>query len=151
MRRRQTQGKQGVGEPWLGAGRGVYPTASWWAKSETGKQLALEGQRLSNKTKLAPGWEEESRECSVLELKVGKGSLIERRADHEEGEVCGKKGQEWGDTSRKKPGGKVGLKVKGGTCLVVQWLRLPGPNAGVPGSIPGQGTRSHMLQLSSRK
>ena len=25
----------------------------------------------------------------------------------------------------------------------------PGPNAGGPGSIPGQGTRSHMLQLKS--
>ncbi|TEA25208.1 hypothetical protein DBR06_SOUSAS1010096, partial [Sousa chinensis] len=28
--------------------------------------------------------------------------------------------------------------------LVVQWLRLHAPNAGGPGSIPGQGTRSHM-------
>ena len=33
------------------------------------------------------------------------------------------------------------------TSLVVQWLRLPTPNAGAPGSIPGQGTRSHTLQL----
>ena len=31
-----------------------------------------------------------------------------------------------------------------GTSLVVQWLRLYIPNAGGPGSIPGQGTRSHM-------
>ncbi|TEA22649.1 hypothetical protein DBR06_SOUSAS14710042, partial [Sousa chinensis] len=31
--------------------------------------------------------------------------------------------------------------------LVVQWLRLCAPNAGGPGAIPGQGTRSHMLQL----
>ena len=31
--------------------------------------------------------------------------------------------------------------------LVAQWLRLHDPNAGGPGSIPGQGTRSHMLQL----
>ncbi|TEA30634.1 hypothetical protein DBR06_SOUSAS4110079, partial [Sousa chinensis] len=31
--------------------------------------------------------------------------------------------------------------------LVVQWLRLCSPNAGGPGSIPGQGTRSHMPQL----
>ncbi|TEA33715.1 hypothetical protein DBR06_SOUSAS12810068, partial [Sousa chinensis] len=31
--------------------------------------------------------------------------------------------------------------------LVVQWLRLLAPNAGGPGSIRGQGTRSHMLQL----
>ena len=30
---------------------------------------------------------------------------------------------------------------------MVQWLRLCTPNAGDPGSIPGQGTRSHMLQL----
>ncbi|TEA29429.1 hypothetical protein DBR06_SOUSAS8610118, partial [Sousa chinensis] len=31
--------------------------------------------------------------------------------------------------------------------LVVQWVRLHAPNAGDPGSIPGQGTRSRMLQL----
>ena len=34
-----------------------------------------------------------------------------------------------------------------GTFPVVQWLRLCTPNAGGPGSIPGQGIRSHMLQL----
>ena len=32
------------------------------------------------------------------------------------------------------------------TFLVVQWLRLHVPNAGGTGSIPGQGTRPHMLQ-----
>ena len=32
----------------------------------------------------------------------------------------------------------------GGTSLMVQWLRLSAPNAGGPGSNPGQGTRSHM-------
>ena len=31
---------------------------------------------------------------------------------------------------------------------MAQWLRLCAPNAEDPGSIPGQGTRSHMLQLS---
>ena len=31
---------------------------------------------------------------------------------------------------------------------MVQWLRLCAPNAGGPGSIPGQGTRSRMLQLN---
>ena len=31
--------------------------------------------------------------------------------------------------------------------LVVQWLRLYIPNVGGPGSIPDQGTRSHLLQL----
>ncbi|TEA40837.1 hypothetical protein DBR06_SOUSAS19710046, partial [Sousa chinensis] len=30
--------------------------------------------------------------------------------------------------------------------MVVQWLRLHTPNNGGPGSIPGQGTRSHMPQ-----
>ena len=37
-----------------------------------------------------------------------------------------------------------------GTSLVVQWLRLWAPNAGGPGSIPGQGTRSHMPQWRLR-
>ena len=31
--------------------------------------------------------------------------------------------------------------------LVVQWLGLHAPNEGGPGSISGQGTRSHMPQL----
>ena len=34
-----------------------------------------------------------------------------------------------------------------GSSLVVQWVRLRAPNAGGPGSIPGQGTRSRMPQL----
>ncbi|TEA31919.1 hypothetical protein DBR06_SOUSAS8310169, partial [Sousa chinensis] len=34
--------------------------------------------------------------------------------------------------------------------LVVQWLRLHAPNTGGPGLIPGQGTRSRMLQLRVR-
>ena len=33
-----------------------------------------------------------------------------------------------------------------GTPLVVWWLRLCAPNAGGPGSIPGQGARSYMQQ-----
>ena len=37
-----------------------------------------------------------------------------------------------------------------GTSLVVQWLRLHAPSAGAPCLIPGQGTRSHMLQLRVR-
>ena len=36
-----------------------------------------------------------------------------------------------------------------GTSLVVQWLRVCTPNAGGLGSIPGQGTRSHMPRLKS--
>ena len=38
-------------------------------------------------------------------------------------------------------------KTVPGISLVVQWLRLCVPNAGVLGSIPGQRTRSHMLKL----
>ena len=38
-----------------------------------------------------------------------------------------------------------------GTSLVVQWIRLCTPNTGGPGSIPGQGTRFHMLQLKILK
>ena len=30
------------------------------------------------------------------------------------------------------------------TSLVAQWIRLRPPNTRGPGSIPGQGTRSHM-------
>ena len=41
---------------------------------------------------------------------------------------------------------KVILKVKG-TSLVVHWVRLRVSNVGGPGSIPGEGTVSHMLQL----
>ena len=38
-----------------------------------------------------------------------------------------------------------------GTSLVVQWLRLWASNAGGPGSISGQGIRSHMPQLRVHK
>ena len=37
-----------------------------------------------------------------------------------------------------------------GISLVIQWLRPCALNAGSPGLIPGQGTRSHMLQRSSK-
>ena len=39
------------------------------------------------------------------------------------------------------------LKSGQGTSLLVQWLRLHARNAGALGSILGQGTRSHMLQV----
>ena len=44
--------------------------------------------------------------------------------------------------------GTSGEGVAGmGASLVVQCLRLHGPNTGGPGAIPGWGTRDHMLQL----
>ena len=50
------------------------------------------------------------------------------------------------------PGTKTEKKKKkrekgGGTFPVVQWLRLLAPKEGSPGSIPGQGIRSLLLQL----
>ena len=49
---------------------------------------------------------------------------------------------------RKQNKSPVFLKEKYfGTSLVVQWLRLCTLEAGSPGSIPGQETRSHMPQL----
>lgn len=41
----------------------------------------------------------------------------------------------------------LGFKTNAGTSLVGQWLRCHAPNAGDPGSMPGQGTSSHMRQL----
>ena len=49
----------------------------------------------------------------------------------------------WGSGKNKKI-----IKIKIGTSLVVQWLRLCAPNTGGPGLIPGRGTRSHKPQLS---
>ena len=43
----------------------------------------------------------------------------------------------------------LSIKTKMGTSLVAQWLRLLGLIAGGQGSIPGQGTRSHVLQQRS--
>ena len=44
--------------------------------------------------------------------------------------------------------GMVGVKTtRMETSVVLQWLRLCAPSAGGLGSIPDQGTRSHMLQL----
>ena len=39
------------------------------------------------------------------------------------------------------------MKRKQGTSLVVQWLGLRTPDTGDPGLIPGQGAKSHLLQL----
>ena len=43
--------------------------------------------------------------------------------------------------------GKKIKKIRGRDFPVVQWLRLYAPKAGAWGSIPGQGTRSHIPQL----
>ena len=41
------------------------------------------------------------------------------------------------------------IRKRGGTSLVVQWLRLCTPNVAGPRLIPGWGTGPHMLQLES--
>ena len=51
------------------------------------------------------------------------------------------------DSSEKKNTYKIHL----GTSLVVQWLKLWTPNAKGPGSIPGWGTRCHILWLRPGK
>ena len=53
------------------------------------------------------------------------------------------------DSLLSEPPGKQGSvkRARLGTPLVVQWLRLHAPDAGSPGSIPGQGTRPHTPQL----
>ena len=43
----------------------------------------------------------------------------------------------------------VSVKSDGGIFLVAQWLLLRPAKAGVPGSVPGQGTRSPMPQLKT--
>ena len=55
------------------------------------------------------------------------------------------------NTCYKEGGGtqSLGKESTPGTPLMVQWLRLCAPNAEGLGSIPGQGTRSYMLQLRS--
>ena len=42
---------------------------------------------------------------------------------------------------------KIQIHVSVETCLVLRWPRLSAPSARGQGSIPGQGTRSHMPQL----
>ena len=63
--------------------------------------------------------------------------------------LCGKKKEQW------REGGdlEAGIQTDGrpiskteGTSLVVQWLRFCAPNAGGLGLIPGQETKSCMLQ-----
>ena len=51
--------------------------------------------------------------------------------------------------ARQLNGERIVFVISGaGTFLVVQWLRLCAPNAAGLGSIPDQGTGSHMPQLS---
>ena len=51
-------------------------------------------------------------------------------------------------SQRNRPRLLFKLAASDGTSLVVQWLRLHAPNAGGPGSIPGQEIRYHTWQLS---
>ena len=55
----------------------------------------------------------------------------------------------WEGTSGKSENNLLSQESWLGTSLVVQWLRLSTPNARGLGSIPGQGTRSHVPQLKN--
>ena len=57
---------------------------------------------------------------------------------------CQKTGKREGAETREEKEEEKEKKQEEGTSLVVQWVRPHAPNAGGPGSIPGQGTRSHM-------
>ena len=63
--------------------------------------------------------------------------------------LSGKKKEQWREGGALEAGiwtdGRPILKTEG-TSLVGQWLRLHASNAGVLGSIPGQETKSCMLQ-----
>ena len=62
--------------------------------------------------------------------------------------LTGRAPRERRETEPERKSGLSHIKNAGlGTSLVVQWLRPCAPNADSPGSIPGQGTRSHMPQL----
>ena len=50
----------------------------------------------------------------------------------------------WTVAGTRCPGRPPNSKQQRGTSPVIQWLSLRAPNAGGLGSIPGQGTRSHM-------
>ena len=52
-----------------------------------------------------------------------------------------------GTSCRQRDLAKKTKKGNTGTSLVVQWLRLHAPSAGGMGFVPGQETRSQMLQL----
>ena len=52
-----------------------------------------------------------------------------------------------GIVSKKSFPGSSTLVLSRTTSLVVQWLRLPSPNAQSLGSVPGEGIGSHMPQI----
>ena len=76
--------------------------------------------------------------------------LLSRSTDSSCGETDDKPKKQVGCAVRMlardgRPGGYASRKrAWQGTSLVAQWIGLRAPNAGGPGSIPGQGTRSHM-------
>ena len=57
---------------------------------------------------------------------------------------------QWQDPVRNSAARHIDQNQGQGSSLVAQWVRLRAPNAGDWGSTPGQGTRSHMLQLRPR-
>ena len=76
------------------------------------------------------------------EIKLARNGTLDGKECEER--VSGSKRKRWCLGTMKK----LYQKVKDlGASLVVQWLRFHAINAGSPGSIPGQRTRSLMLQL----
>ena len=70
-------------------------------------------------------------------------SLRENKSETETAREKEPETQKWRTESERQ--GET--KKRSGASLLIQWLRLHAPNTGAPGSIPDQGTGSHMLQL----
>ena len=89
---------------------------------------------------------------SGMQQQHGNQDLRSQRAHsgHKERRAwCGPKAQDQRDRVWRAADRRLVVKTKEGegTSLVVQWLKRHVPNAGSPGSIPGQGTRSCMPQI----
>ena len=85
-------------------------------------------------------WEVGINRCKLLYIEWINNKVLLYSTDMNEALLRNQRGLWLGCREEKKVAGE-------GTSLVLQWLRLRAPNAGGPGSIPGQGTGPHMQQL----
>ena len=77
------------------------------------------------------------------------GTVVTVQTGKPQSSIKSKDKLELGNKSKPKPEAKLS-KMKGSSedngLQLNQWLRFHAPCAGGPGSVPGQGTRSHMPQ-----
>ena len=138
------------------------PSARWWWGKRSWEGRSQQTKRQSQQVRLlhaAPGppeaWSFTSSGAASLHH-PHRGCPLHQSSIHPEG--CPSHLEPWGsphslpllsclDFGLSELIQSLDIKFSLGTSLVVQCLRLHAPKAGDPGSIPGQGTRSHMLQL----